>query len=437
MKIHVLGCSGGIGKDLRTSSFLVDEDVLLDAGTGVGDLSPEQLLKIDHVFLTHAHMDHIAALPMLIDTVADRRTAPLTVHAPAAVLEALQTHVFNWTIWPDFREIPSPAAPLMVFHAMEAGDRLTLSTRCFRALPVSHSIPAVAWQVSAAQGSLVYSGDTGPCHPFWDALNAIHDLKALIIECAFPNEQRPLADLSGHFCPQTLAAGLLRLKPACAIHITHLKPGQAAMTMQQLAAALPAIPLNALASGQLLMGDWQAPKLAEDDMLARLEHLNDIGSSLSSERDIQRLLEKILQAARRITHADAGTLYRMSENNHRLHFEIVRNDSLNIAFGGSAPQSAQAHFPDLALYRADGVANDSMVAVYAALTGTTVSIPDAYAAEGFDFSGTRAFDQRTGYRSQSFLTVPMKNHFGEIIGVLQLINAIDPLTQQVRPFSAA
>jgi len=174
-----------------------------------------------------------------------------------------------------------------------------------------------------------------------------------------------------------------------------------------------------------------------DDLFRRFEHLNDIGASLSNERDLNRLLEKIVLAAKSITRADGGTLYLLSEDKRHLHFEIVRTDSLNIAFGGTSGNPVSGKFPDLPLYRADGSANDTMVAAFAAISGKTVNIADAYAAKGFDFSGTRSFDERTGYRSQSFLTVPMRNHEGEIIGVLQLINAHMPKHDVVVPFSEA
>ena len=174
-----------------------------------------------------------------------------------------------------------------------------------------------------------------------------------------------------------------------------------------------------------------------DDLFRRLDQLNDIGASLSSEHDLKLLLEKIVLAAKRITRADGGTLYLLADDRRALHFEIVRTDSLNIAFGGSSAQSTSGLFPDLPLYRPDGSPNEGMIAAYAALTGNTVNIADAYAAQGFDFSGTRQFDARTGYRSRSFLTVPMKNHEGEVIGVLQLINAIAAPGGQVVSFSPA
>ncbi|MGB9495257.1 MAG: HD domain-containing phosphohydrolase, partial [Azonexus sp.] len=174
-----------------------------------------------------------------------------------------------------------------------------------------------------------------------------------------------------------------------------------------------------------------------DDLFRRFEHLNDVGASLSNERDLNRLLEKIVLAAKSITRADGGTLYLLSEDRRHLHFEIVRTDSLNIAFGGTSGNPVSGKFPDLPLYRDDGSANDTMVAAFAAISGQTVNIADAYVTKGFDFSGTRQFDERTGYRSQSFLTVPMRNHEGEIIGVLQLINANMPSHDVVVPFSEA
>ena len=169
----------------------------------------------------------------------------------------------------------------------------------------------------------------------------------------------------------------------------------------------------------------------EQDLVLRLEQLNAIGASLSAERDIDRLLEAILTAAKTITRADGGTLYRVTEE-RTLRFEIVRTSSLRYYLGGTTGHPVP--FYPIQLYK-DGKPNQSMVAAYAALTGKTVNIADAYTADGFDFSGTRAFDTKTGYRSKSFLTVPMRNHDNETIGVLQLINALEPSSGAIVPFS--
>ena len=174
-----------------------------------------------------------------------------------------------------------------------------------------------------------------------------------------------------------------------------------------------------------------------EDLFRRLEQLNEIGASLSAERDINRLLETILLAAKAITGADGGTLYLLTEEDgtKRLKFEIMRTQSLNIAMGGTT--GTPIPFYPIHLYSKDGKPNNQMVAAFAALTGQTVNIADAYTAEGFDFNGTRNFDKKTGYRSKSFLTVPMKNHENEIIGVLQLINSQDPASGEVVAFSDA
>ncbi|MEW6313302.1 MAG: HD domain-containing phosphohydrolase [Pseudomonadota bacterium] len=169
------------------------------------------------------------------------------------------------------------------------------------------------------------------------------------------------------------------------------------------------------------------------DLLRRLEELNRIGVSLSKEKDIDRLLEAILLAAKTIAGADGGTLYRVQDG--KLHFKILRNDTLNIAMGGTT--GVPIPFEPLSMYDEQGRPNNSMVVAHAVLHDVTVNIPDAYSAEGFDFSGTRQFDKKTGYRSQSFLTVPMKDHEEQIIGVLQLINAKHPVSGEIVPFAEA
>ncbi|MGD9952099.1 MAG: GAF and HD-GYP domain-containing protein [Burkholderiales bacterium] len=176
-------------------------------------------------------------------------------------------------------------------------------------------------------------------------------------------------------------------------------------------------------------------RTAADDLVQRLEQLHAIGASLSAERDINRLLETILTAAKSISRADGGTLYRLTEDGTALRFEIMRTSSMKYYLGGTTGNPIP--FYPIHLVGKDGKPNHSMVAAYAALTGKTVNIADAYAADGFDFTGTRNFDKKTGYRSKSFLTVPMTNHERETIGVLQLINAQDPRTGEVVPFSAA
>ncbi len=170
-----------------------------------------------------------------------------------------------------------------------------------------------------------------------------------------------------------------------------------------------------------------------DNLLHRLEDLNEIGIALSQQRDLNSLLETILIAAMRITHADAGTLYLHEQQQRVLRFEILRNNTLSLAMGGTS--GVPITFYPIQLYDEAGNPNHAMVVSHSALSGETVNIPDAYMAEGYDFSGTKKFDAKTGYRSKSFLTVPMRNHEHEVIGVLQLINALDQESGAIIPFS--
>ena len=152
MKIRVLGCSGAISSNCRTTSFLLDHDLLIDAGTGVGDLTLEEMLGIDHVLLTHSHLDHIAALPLMVDAVASQRSSPLQVHALAETIAALRAHIFNDVIWPDFSRIPTPENPFISFHEIELGQTLQFGARQIEVLPANHTVPALGFAVTAGRG---------------------------------------------------------------------------------------------------------------------------------------------------------------------------------------------------------------------------------------------------------------------------------------------
>jgi HD-GYP domain-containing protein (c-di-GMP phosphodiesterase class II) len=186
--------------------------------------------------------------------------------------------------------------------------------------------------------------------------------------------------------------------------------------------------------GQGPRPDTDAAAGSVADLFQRLEELNQVGIALSRERDTTRLLDLILLAAKTLTHADGGTLYRVVDGRH-LRFEIFHNDTLGIAMGGASGRPMP--FREIELYDAGGNPVNSMVAAYAVHHARSVSVADAYTEQGFDFSGTREFDASTGYRSKSFLTVPMKNHEDDIIGVLQLINAKERSTGAAVPFSEA
>jgi ribonuclease BN (tRNA processing enzyme) len=234
MKLRVLGCSGSIGGGLRTTAFLLDDDILIDGGTGVGDLTLDELGRIDHVFVTHSHLDHVACIPFLLDTVGALRDRPVTLHASTETIATLRAHLFNWTLWPDFAAIPSEQAPYLRYQPMALGESVRLGSRTIRSLPANHVVPAVGYHLDSGSGSLVFTGDTAPCDALWAAVNRIENLRYLIIETAFRNREHELARASKHLCPSMLAEELEKLRRPAEIFITHLKPGEYEVIMEEI-----------------------------------------------------------------------------------------------------------------------------------------------------------------------------------------------------------
>ena len=250
MKFRVLGCSGGIGGNLRTTSFLIDHDVLIDAGTGVSELSLTELVAIDHVFVTHSHLDHIASIPFLVDSVGFMRDRPLVVYASDATLDIIKQHIFNWKIWPDFSVIPNIDQPYMRYQAIEVGETVVLNGRSITPVPANHVVPAVGYHLDSGQASLVFSGDTTTNDALWEVVNKIKNLRYLIIETAFSNSEKNLAVLSKHLCPDLLAAELLKFKRSAEVYITHFKPGETELTMREIETCVRGISPKMLLNNQ-------------------------------------------------------------------------------------------------------------------------------------------------------------------------------------------
>lgn len=244
MKVRVLGCSGAIARDCRTTSFLVNHNILIDAGTGVGDLTLEEMRQIDHVFLTHSHLDHIAALPLMLDAVSSLRSQPVQVHALAATIAALQAHVFNNIVWPDFSCVPSAQSPFLRYVHLAAGETVTAGGLVVRVLPAVHSVPAVGYALRGQHGWWAFSGDTERNPALWSALEQLAEapppqlpVAALVIETAFSNRERELARLAKHLSPEVLADELDQIRAASRypIYITHTKPAETESIMREIA----------------------------------------------------------------------------------------------------------------------------------------------------------------------------------------------------------
>lgn len=235
MKVRVLGCSGAIASECRTTSFLVDDDVLVDAGTGVGDLSLEQMRRIGHVLLTHSHLDHVAALPLMIDSIASSLTRPVRVYALPGTIAALKAHIFNNVIWPDFSCIPSVQAPFIVFEEIQVGQTLEIGGKRIEVLPAVHTVPACGYALSVGKGSWVFTGDTERNPAFWRRLNQM-EVAALVIETAFSNREVELARRSLHLSPIALAEELdcIDKSRRFPIYITHTKPAETDLIMAEI-----------------------------------------------------------------------------------------------------------------------------------------------------------------------------------------------------------
>jgi ribonuclease BN (tRNA processing enzyme) len=237
MKLAVLGCYGGIGGARRTTALLLDDDVLIDAGSGVGDLSLEQMARVDHVFLTHSHLDHCGFIPLLADAAAFLRKRPLLVHALPQTIDALKENLLNGKLWPDYSVLPTAKDPYIRFVPVILGEAAQLGHRRITPLPARHAVPTVGYRLDSGAASFVYSGDTTDCEPFWAALNGIENLRYLMIEITFLNENAAGAARSGHMTAALLAQGLARLQRPATLLITHMEPGKEDATMAEVVAA--------------------------------------------------------------------------------------------------------------------------------------------------------------------------------------------------------
>ena len=253
MEINVLGSSGGIGRGLRTTALRVGTDILVDCGTGVGDLPLEDLFEIQHVFITHSHLDHIAGLPLLIDTIYERLISnPLTVHCQPETHQVLMEHIFNWKIWPDFFILPSKEKPVVQFAPMMSGQSIQISNKKITMVEVEHTVPAVSYIVQDGANGFAFSGDTASAPKLWAALNEASNVDVLIVECAFADERSELANQAKHFSPKSLAKALADLKKNPEICVSHLQPGEEDKIMQELRSAMPTRTIRSIVSGDVI-----------------------------------------------------------------------------------------------------------------------------------------------------------------------------------------
>ncbi len=251
MRVKILGCSGGIGGHLRTTCFQIDDDILIDAGTGLGEMPLNEMSGIRHIFLTHSHMDHITGLPLLADSMFGINDEPIVIHAQEKTIKALKAHIFNWVIWPDFSELPNKDKPCIRFEIFNPGEKLTIRNRTFEMIPVNHAVPGVGYCVENSKGIVAFSGDTATNDTLWAALNKYEKLDILFVESAFSNKEIEISKLAKHYCPSTLGEDIKKLNHKPEVWLTHFKPGEEDLIFKECLEAIPDLNVHRLTGDEV------------------------------------------------------------------------------------------------------------------------------------------------------------------------------------------
>jgi ribonuclease BN (tRNA processing enzyme) len=232
--------------------MLVDDDVLIDAGSGVGELTLDEMARIRHVFLTHSHLDHVAFLPLLVDSIFERIHQPIVIHGLPATLQALREHIFNWAIWPDFAQLPVVDKSVMSYEEHNAGDICEVDGRRFELIPMNHIVPTVGYRVESPEGkSFAFTADTTTNDNFWDVINSYPGLDLLLLELAFSNDYEELSNSARHYCSTTMLADLAKLKLKPQIYLTHHKPGNRDSIVHEVNQLLPGHSIKQLKNNQI------------------------------------------------------------------------------------------------------------------------------------------------------------------------------------------
>lgn len=224
MDLTILGASGGISPDSGTTSFLLSESILIDAGTGTSRLTEAQMHKIRYVLITHSHLDHICHLPFLLNTTIGEKQETVKVFALAETLDALNKHIFNGVIWPDFSKIPTPEHPAMRCQTFQVGDELELDGHQIQVLPAQHTVPSVGFRVAGPGGSFAFTGDCSRNDVFWEALNQYSPVDLLIVDDQYLACESAISEAAMHYYSESLRQDLMKLDSHPQLYLTHLPP---------------------------------------------------------------------------------------------------------------------------------------------------------------------------------------------------------------------
>jgi cAMP phosphodiesterase len=254
VQLRVVGCHGGETPKHRTCAFLLDERLAIDAGSLTSGLDLKLQYQLEAVLVSHAHLDHVRDLATIADNRAQFGCKPLTIVGTKPTIDVLKKHFFNGLLWPDFAEIPSKKEPTIIYQVLKPEVRTIISGFGVRAIQVTHTIDTNAFIIDKNGASFAYSGDTGPTDRLWQVLNEEKDLRALLMEVSFPNEEQRLATVSGHHTPQTLLPDLKKYKRPKDLPtlLYHIKPAFQSMVEKQCS-KLKGVELTVLTLGEQLL----------------------------------------------------------------------------------------------------------------------------------------------------------------------------------------
>ncbi|WP_456480025.1 HD domain-containing phosphohydrolase [Nautilia sp.] len=402
MFFKVLGAYGSKSKNKNPVSFQISKNTVIDAGNILNGVENPQ--NIENVIISHSHIDHIQDLPYLIDLTYETRKKPLKIYATEITIRAVKEHIFNNSVWPEFSSIllPGQNKNSIYFIPITPDVPVKIDEKEIFPFRVSHTVESLGFLIDK---TFLISGDTSYCENLIKTINTYRP-KYVFLEVSFPERLQNIADISGHMSTGDIKNVIKNIsyKPE-KIYAYHIKPQFENEIVKELSR------IDVIQAKENLT--------FKENRIYCMKHADEIIfemiKDLYTEKDINKILNKIVTYAREITNADAATLYYKTEDDMFLEFKIIQNETLRLYM------NENINWPKLPLY-INKKPNTEMVAVLCALKGEIINIKDAYDTEKFNFEGTKRFDKKNGYRSKSMLVIPLKNHKNEIIGVLQLIN---------------
>lgn len=436
--IEFLGTSGTRTFTQGTTCLRVSQHTLIDAGNVISGLE-DDIFLIEHIFLTHSHLDHIVDIPFLAELFVTKQRKPLKIYGLKHTLKTLREHILNNSIWPDFEKIHLLEYPTQTIELIEVELDTPMIVDGISLTPIktNHTTGSCGYIIEKDGFGILFTSDTYTCPAIWEKIEQSPHIHSLIIDVSFPSSYEQLAHDSKHLTPKLLSDALQTLsRKDITVYPIHVKPQFETVIRKELKE------LGIFERGGFIVqnGDclpynpaissYSKPK----NDYSIISRITSIGVALSAEKNIDSLLEKIIINAKKLTKADGGTLYLYNSKTKQLDFKVVQNDTLNIQMGGT---SGAIEWKPLNLYNEKGEPNEQMVAVVCALNKeVTINIPNIRASKLYDFKGTIDFDQKTGYFTVSTLVVPLKDYEDNLIGVFQLINKLGS-NKEVIPFDQA